>query len=397
MNMSLSNALKQPPGVQPAGVRYKDPKKYLWILSVIAPLAAPAGPFLYLQTGNTYWLWAFLALFYIGLPVLDLLFGEDTQNHPESAVPQLENDAYYKGITYALVPILAFSFFYNVIFLATHEVHWLLWLAVAITTGSLLGFGLNLGHELGHKKRKLDQWLALFTLSLGGYGHFSIEHNRGHHRHVATPEDPASSRMGETIYTFILREMPGGFVRAWNIEKARLERLGKSAWSFGNEMLVCLGLTTVMYTGLIAAFGWPMVPVLAVVAFWGAFQLTSANYIEHYGLLRKKQADGRYENCQPHHSWNSNHLVSNLVVFQLQRHSDHHANPARGFQSLRDFPELPSLPSGYFGMFLVAYVPPLWFKIMNKRLLDVVGKRAGDINMLPSKRELLIQKYDLEL
>lgn len=394
--MSLSNAMKQPSGLQPAGTRYKDPKKYLWILSVIAPVTVPAGPFLYMQTGNTYWLWAFLALFYIGLPVLDLLFGEDKQNHPECVVPQLESDPYYKGITYALVPILAFSFFYNVIFLATHDLHWLLWLAVAITTGSLLGFGLNLGHELGHKKRKLDQWLALFTLSLGGYGHFSIEHNRGHHRHVATPEDPASSRMGETIYTFILREMPGGFFRAWNIEKARLERLGKSAWSIGNEMLVCLGLTTVMYAGLIAAFGWPMVPVLAVVAFWGAFQLTSANYIEHYGLLRKKQADGRYENCQPHHSWNSNHLISNLVVFQLQRHSDHHANPARGFQSLRDFPELPSLPSGYFGMFLVAYCPPLWFKIMNKRLLEVVGKRAGDINMLPSKRDLLIQRYRLE-
>ena len=149
-------------------------------------------------------------------------------------------------------------------------------------------------------------------------------------------------------------------------------------------------------TGLLASFGLQLLPFLLITAFWGAFQLTSANYVEHYGLLRQKLANGRYEQCQPHHSWNSNHLVSNLVVFQLQRHSDHHANPARGFQSLRDFPELPSLPSGYFGMFLVAYVPPLWFKIMNKRLLDVVGKRADDINMLPSKRDLLIQRYGLE-
>ncbi|MCE2680398.1 MAG: alkane 1-monooxygenase [Burkholderiales bacterium] len=372
---------------------YKDPKKYLWLISVVAPLAAPLGPFLYLQTGNTQWLWVFLAFFYLGLPLFDLIFGEDTQNPPESAVPQLENQSYYRGITYALVPIIAFGFFFNVIFLATHNLHWLHWLAVAITTGSLLGFGLNLGHELGHKKRQLDKTLALFTLSLGGYGHFSIEHNRGHHRHVATPEDPASSKMGENIYSFVFSEMPGGLFRAWRLEKERLANQGLNAWSTQNEILRCAALTGVMYSGLIAAFGWPMVPVLLVVGFWGAFQLTSANYIEHYGLLRQKQADGRYEVCRPQHSWNSNHLVSNLVVFQLQRHSDHHAHPARSFQSLRDFPELPTLPSGYFGMFLVAYFPPLWFRIMNPRLIETVGGDSRKINFHPAKRNVLLQRY----
>lgn len=375
--------------------QYKDPKKYLWLLSVLAPFAAPLGPILYLGTGNTLWLWFFLALFYLGLPVFDFVFGEDKQNPPESAVPELENTAYYRVITYLLVPIIAFGFLFNVVFLATHDLHWLHWLAVAITTGALLGFGLNLGHELGHKKRKLDKALALFTLSLGGYGHFSIEHNRGHHRDVATPEDPATSRMGEHIYEFMLREIPGAFKRAWNLEGERLERTGKSRWSIGNEMLQAGAMTIALYTALIALYGMPMVPVLAVVAFWGAFQLTSANYIEHYGLMRKKLANGQYERCAPHHSWNSNHLVSNLVVFQLQRHSDHHANPARSYQSLRDFPELPSLPSGYFGMFLVAYVPPLWFAIMNPRLLAVVGRDAKHINIHPSRREKMIQRYAL--
>ncbi|MAZ10911.1 MULTISPECIES: alkane 1-monooxygenase [unclassified Limnobacter] len=374
---------------------YKDPKKYMWLLSVIAPFAAPLGPIMYLYTGHTQWLWIFLAFFYIGLPVLDFVFGEDKQNPPEQAVPQLENTAYYRVITYLLVPIITFGFLFNVIFLATHDLHWLHWLAVAITTGSLLGFGLNLGHEMGHKKRKLDKALALFTLSLGGYGHFSIEHNRGHHRDVATPEDPATSRMGEHIYEFMLREIPGAFKRAWRLESERLERAGKSRWSVGNEMLQAGAMTLVLYTALLALFGWPMVPVLAVVAFWGAFQLTSANYIEHYGLMRQKLPNGEYERCAPHHSWNSNHLVSNLVVFQLQRHSDHHANPARSYQSLRDFPELPSLPSGYFGMFLIAYVPPLWFAIMNPRLLDVAGKNAQKINIHPSKRARVIQRYSL--
>ncbi|HAV75304.1 MULTISPECIES: alkane 1-monooxygenase [unclassified Limnobacter] len=375
--------------------QYKDPKKYMWLLSVIAPFAAPLGPIMYLYTGHTQWLWIFLAFFYLGLPVLDFVFGEDKQNPPEQAVPELENTKYYRVITYLLVPIITFGFLFNVVFLATHDLHWLHWLAVAITTGSLLGFGLNLGHEMGHKKRKLDKALALFTLSLGGYGHFSIEHNRGHHRDVATPEDPATSRMGEHIYEFMLREIPGAFKRAWRLESERLERAGKSRWNAGNEMLQAGAMTLVLYTALIAMFGWPMVPVLAVVAFWGAFQLTSANYIEHYGLMRQKLPNGEYERCAPHHSWNSNHLVSNLVVFQLQRHSDHHANPARSYQSLRDFPELPSLPSGYFGMFLIAYVPPLWFAIMNPRLLEVAGKNAQKINIHPSKRARVIQRYSL--
>jgi alkane 1-monooxygenase len=375
--------------------QYKDPKKYMWLLSVIAPFAAPLGPIMYLYTGHTQWLWVFLAFFYLGLPVLDFVFGEDKQNPPEQAVPELENTTYYRVITYLLVPIITFGFLFNVVFLATHDLHWLHWLAVAITTGSLLGFGLNLGHEMGHKKRKLDKALALFTLSLGGYGHFSIEHNRGHHRDVATPEDPATSRMGEHIYEFMLREIPGAFKRAWRLESERLERTGKSRWNAGNEMLQAGAMTLVMYTALLALFGWPMVPVLAVVAFWGAFQLTSANYIEHYGLMRQKLPNGEYERCAPHHSWNSNHLVSNLVVFQLQRHSDHHANPARSYQSLRDFPELPSLPSGYFGMFLIAYVPPLWFAIMNPRLLEVAGKNVQKINIHPRKRARVIQRYSL--
>ena len=374
---------------------YKDPKKYMWLLSVIAPFAAPLGPIMYLYTGHTQWLWVFLAFFYLGLPVLDFVFGEDKQNPPEQAVPELENTTYYRVITYLLVPIITFGFLFNVVFLATHDLHWLHWLAVAITTGSLLGFGLNLGHEMGHKKRKLDKALALFTLSLGGYGHFSIEHNRGHHRDVPTPEDPATSRMGEHIYEFMLREIPGAFKRAWRLESERLERAGKSRWNAGNEMLQAGAMTLVLYTALIAMFGLPMVPVLAVVAFWGAFQLTSANYIEHYGLMRQKLPNGEYERCAPHHSWNSNHLVSNLVVFQLQRHSDHHANPARSYQSLRDFPELPSLPSGYFGMFLIAYVPPLWFAIMNPRLLEVAGKNVRKINIHPRKRARVIQRYSL--
>lgn len=265
-----------------------------------------------------------------------------------------------------------------------------------IATGNILGFGLNLGHELGHKKAWIDRKLALLTLALGGYGHFSVEHNRGHHRHVATPEDPASSRMGESIWTFVFREMPGALFRAGDLEAERLARAGKSEWSLDNEIVQAGLLTLALYGTLVAVFGAATLPLLVAIAFWGAFQLTSANYIEHYGLVRQKLANGRYEQTQPHHSWNSNHIASNLALFHLQRHSDHHAHPTRSYQSLRDFPELPTLPVGYFGMFLLAYVPPLWFRVMNPRLLAAVNRDAARINFAPGQRERLMRKYRLQ-
>lgn len=222
-----------------------------------------------------------------------------------------------------------------------------------------------------------------------------MEHNRGHHRWVATPEDPASSRMGESIWRFVLREMPGAFFRAWHLEAERLQRSGKSAWNTDNEILQAGAVTALLYGTLIALFGLAMIPLLLAIAFWGAFQLTSANYIEHYGLLRKKLDNGRYEQTRPEHSWNSNHIASNLALFHLQRHSDHHAHPTRSYQSLRDFPELPTLPVGYFGMFILAYIPPLWFRVMDPRLVQAVGGNSSRINFEPGKREQLLRRYGL--
>lgn len=380
----------------PSGpIEYRDRKRYAWLLSVVAPLVAPAGPWLYLQTGQSFWLWIFLAFVYLGLPLLDSIFGEDRSNPPESAVPALEADNYYRFIAWAVVPLLWLGFLYNVVFLATHELPWHLWLAVVAMTGTMLGFGLNLGHELGHKKTWIDRKLALFTLALGGYGHFCIEHNRGHHRWVATPEDPASSRMGESIWRFVFREMPGAFFRAWDLEAERLERSGKPVWRLENEIIQAGIVTLSLYGVLIAFFGSAIIPLLLALAFWGAFQLTSANYIEHYGLLRQKLPNGRYEPTQPHHSWNSNHIASNLVLFHLQRHSDHHAHPTRSYQCLRDFPGLPTLPVGYFGMFLLAYLPPLWFRVMNPRLIAAVGGDVSRINFEAARRQRLLRTYGL--
>lgn len=381
----------------PSGLAgYVDRKRRLWLFSLGVPMLALVGPLLYvLVSPQVIWLWVSTIFAYVVIPALDAVLGEDLSNPPEEAVPALEADPYYRYVTYALVPILWVSFLVNIIFLGYYDLPWYGTLAVIISTGGSLGFGLNLGHEMGHKKTGLERWLAKITLALGFYGHFFVEHNRGHHRDVATPEDPASARMGESIYRFVFREMPGAFFRAWDLEAQRLERCGKSVWSLDNEVLQPALISAVLYGGLIAWLGIEILPVMLLIAFWGAFQLTLANYIEHYGLLRRKEPSGRYERCQPHHSWNSNHLFSNWALFHLQRHSDHHAHPTRRYQSLRDFPDLPRLPSGYFGMYLLTYFPPLWFKVMDKRLLDAVGRDPSRINFLPAKREMLMRRYGL--
>jgi alkane 1-monooxygenase len=330
------------------------------------------------------------------IPLLDLVLGEDRNNPPEAVVPQLDADPYYRWVTYALVPTLWLAFLGNAYFVGRYDLPWTAVLMMAINTAILLAFAINLGHELGHKKSKLERGLATLVLSMGAYGHFAIEHNRGHHRHVATPEDCASSRMGETLYAFALRELPGAFIRAWRLESGRLQRHDKSPWSFENEILRAGAITVAVSVGLIVAFGPIMVPYLLVSYFAGAFHLTMANYIEHYGLLRRKLPTGRYERCRPEHSWNSNHICSNWALFHLQRHSDHHANAGRRYQSLRSFDQLPSLPNGYFGMFLMAAIPPLWFRVMDPRLLEHTQRDPQRIHFDPKRRQALCERYQLE-
>jgi alkane 1-monooxygenase len=266
---------------------------------------------------------------------------------------------------------------------------------MVLNAGIVGGFAINLGHELGHKHNRLEKTLALLALAPSGYGHFSAEHNRGHHTEVATPEDTASARMGESIWRFLWREMPGGAKRAWQFESQRLQDKGWSTWSLHNQIVQGLVLTSMLWLALCLWLGVGVLPFLLAVAAWTNFQLTSANYVEHYGLLRVKQADGQYERCQPCHSWNSNHVISNWILFHLQRHADHHAHASRRYQALRHFADAPQLPSGYSGMFLMAYVPSLWFAVMNPRLLAAVGRDPNRINFDPAQREALCQRYAL--
>ena len=376
-------------------VEYRDRKRAWWLVSVFFPMLPFVGMAVHAATGHQIALGLPLLIGYGLMPLLDALIGEDGSNPPEAVVALLEEDRYYRWLTWATVPLHFVALVGCAWWVGTHALSWWAVFMLAYIAGTDSGLGINTGHELGHKHTSIEQWLARLVLAVPAYGHFTVEHGRGHHRWVSTPEDHASARMGESIYRFALRELPGGIRRAWQLEKERLAAQKRSAWSAHNTMLQSYAVTAVLQLGLIVAFGWIMLPFLAVhnaVAWW---QLTSANYVEHYGLLRQREASGRYEAPQPHHSWNTNHLVTNLAMFHLQRHSDHHAYPSRRFQSLRHFEDLPQLPSGYFGMFPLSYVPALWFRVMDPRLL-ALPQVKGDlrrVNVDPRRLAALSKRY----
>jgi alkane 1-monooxygenase len=276
---------------------------------------------------------------------------------------------------------------------ATQPLPWYAYAALVLSVGSFNGVGIATAHELGHKKESLDRWLAKIALAPSMYGHFYVEHNRGHHKRVATPEDPASSRMGESFWAFLPRTVWGSLRSAWSIEHERLNRKGKSVWSADNDNLQAWGLTLFLYASLAVWLGLPALAFLVLQGLYGASMLEVVNYVEHYGLLRQKDAAGRYARCEPEHSWNSNHIVGNILLYHLQRHSDHHAHPARRYQALRHFDAAPQLPAGYATMIIAAYFPPVWFAVMDQR---VVRHYAGDlskINMQPSASQRLLKHW----
>lgn len=358
-------------------MQYSDHKRHLWLLSVLIPLIPFAGMGLMHWSGQQLTLWIPLVFLYLVIPLLDHLFPNDRSNPPEQVVPQLEADLYYRVLNHLTVPLHFLVLIAGAGFVANNELGWSGLLAISLTVGAISGFGINTGHELGHKKEAADRLAARLVLAVPFYGHFSSEHNAGHHSQVATPEDSASARFGESIYRFVFREIPGGLKRGWRLQSERLKRRGFGTWNWRNEILQSYAISVALYGGLLLAFGTVILPFLLIQTAFAWWQLTSANYIEHYGLLREKGLDGRYERCQPHHSWNANHIASNLLTFHLERHSDHHAFAARRYQSLRNFDDVPQLPSGYFGMFLLAYVPPLWRKVMDPKVLALVD---GDLN-----------------
>ncbi|RQQ47060.1 alkane 1-monooxygenase [Burkholderia stagnalis] len=372
---------------------WSDGKRYLWLLGVLTITLPILSAQLALSTG-LHVFWWFGPLFAFGvIPILDTLIGDDRDNPPEDVVPRLERDRYYRVIVYLATLVEYVAFFLCTWIVATHALAWYDYVGFALSLGAATGISINTAHELGHKTSRFERWLAKITLAPVAYGHFFVEHNRGHHVRVATAEDPASARYGESFWAFLPRTVIGSIRSAWNLEAARLARLGKSPWTWRNEVLHAWAMTAVVWGIAIALFGKVVIPFLLIQAAYGASLLEVVNYVEHYGLGRRKLPSGRYERCTPQHSWNSNHVVTNLFLYQLQRHADHHANPTRSYQALRHFDRAPQLPAGYATMILLAYVPPLWYRVMNPRVVAHYGGDMAQSNIKPSIRDKVLAQY----
>ncbi|MEU3854903.1 alkane 1-monooxygenase [Streptomyces sp. NPDC029554] len=366
---------------------WRDPKRYLWLLALAVPtLPFQAAGLVSLTGVKALWWWGPLFAFVV-LPLLDHATGEDSANPPEAAMARLEADRYYRWCTYLYLPLQFGALVWACDRWAGGTLSVADSLGLAATTGVVAGVAINTAHELGHKREQLERRLSRMALAQSGYGHFYVEHNHGHHVRVATPEDPASSRMGESFWRFLPRAVAGSAASAWHLERRRLERRGRRAVSRHNDVLTAWGLTVVLFAVLSVAFGPVVLPFLLLQAVIGFCLLETVNYLEHYGLLRRRRPDGRYERVSPRHSWNSNNTVSNLLLFQLQRHSDHHANPLRRYQTLRHFDEAPQLPSGYATMIVVAWFPPLWRRVMDPRLRAHYDGDLSRANVHPGPRK----------
>jgi len=316
-------------------------------------------------------------LYVFGLvPVLDLIIGIDRSNPSSSrAAKELEQSIGYRLLTWGCCPVQvavtvwgAYAAAYNPLSITEAAG---LTLSIGISSGAM---GITVAHELAHRvNNRFEPLLARIMLATCLYMHWSIEHVAGHHRTVATPEDPATARLGESFYKFWPRTVFGGFNSAWDFEVHRIQKRGRPAWSRHNRVAGYLVYQLALLAGVAVIFGpggllyWLGQSVIAV----GLLEVV--NYVEHYGLMRSKDRDGRYEPINPRHSWNSSNWLTNRYLFNLQRHSDHHFKPGVRYQALQHFDESPQLPTGYAGMLLLALIPTLWYRVMDSRVRAVMG------------------------
>jgi alkane 1-monooxygenase len=328
-----------------ARMKAADSRFLLALTVATAPVAAHAS--------GTYW--HPFVVFYVAVPLLDLLLGRGAAASNAEDLQRLERNPFFRFVLHAWVPLQLGLIGWGAWLVGSGTLSpgnaVLFTLSVGLATGAS---GITIAHELGHKRSRLDRFLSQLLLVTVSYGHFTIEHNRGHHVRVATHEDPASARFGESFWAFLPRTLIGSFADSWRMDRAGVLR----PWAATLAIAATLGI----------AFGPFAVAFFIGQSAMAVLLLEATNYVEHYGLQRKKLADGRYERPGPQHSWDAYEWLTNSFLVHLQRHADHHLNPSRPYAALQPQAESPKLPTGYAGMIPLAMVPPLWFAVMNKRV-----------------------------
>lgn len=327
----------------------------------VLPLALVAG----VEWGGP-WTFLPLALLLGFLPIADWLAGLNAQNQE----PELAGNVWFRAITWLWVPVQIGMVSWAMLQIAGGQLTTLESIGMTTSTGLIAGgVGITFAHELIHRPGRFELALGEILLATTSYTHFAIEHVYGHHRHVGTPRDPATARFGESLYRFLPRCVGGSIASAWRFEVDRLARRGRRRWHPSNRMLRYVSTQIAMYAAVGSIWGPRAVLFLASQALLAFSLLETINYIEHYGLARQEVAPGRFERVMPWHSWNSSHRLSNWLLINLARHSDHHLVASKRYQVLDHVEAAPQLPAGYGAMLLAALCPPLWRRVMDPRVV----------------------------
>jgi alkane 1-monooxygenase len=368
-----------------------DHMRRWWVMAAISPLLGVASFGLHMATGWTGWLFFIPVFVFVLAPIGDVILGLDRTNRSAEATARLAHAPYYMRLCKVFIGLQLYAFLAAIWYIETQDDSLFVQVMLVISMGILNGIAISPAHYIGHKSEQ-PQWLGRLSFAQTLYGHFFIQHNRGHHRDVATYEDHGSSRYGESFYAFWPRAVFGGVARSWQLEADRLRRRGMPVLHWKNENLWAWSMSLGLFAYAVAYAGWDILPFVIAQAVLGFSLLEVVMYLSHYGLGRRRLPSGRYEKVTPQHSWNSNYIVSNLFLFNLQRHSDHHINPASSYQILRNEDEAPNLPGGYPLMILLALVPPLWFRAMNPRVEAYYeGDLLGRANLTRRARTKLEQ------
>ena len=347
-------------------------KDLKYLLAYTVPLAALIG----------FWnqgIWSYTAVIYaFGLiPLIESMFKPSSGTYTTDQKANRLADRFFDWMLYLNIPIVFGMLYYGIRTLVYTDLELYETIGLVISLGIVIGTnGINVAHELGHRQTAWERMLSKLLLIPSLNMHFYMEHNFGHHQHVATLEDPATAKKGQAVYAFWITSILGQYISAWRIQLKQLKIHNRSFFSIYNDMLfyvlIQIGYLAAAYLWLGPRGLW-FVFISAVVSL---LLLETINYIEHYGLLRNK-VNGRYERVRTVHSWNSNHVIGRMVLYELTRHSGHHYRTTKKYQILENKDESPQLPYGYTTSMVLAMVPPLWFRIMNRRIPQVLGQTAN--------------------
>ncbi len=322
--------------------------------------------------GGGLWIYASVIAGYVLVPLCDMVVGTSDSNLDATHEKEAMRSGIFRVITFGIAPVIVAVVLWGCWVASLYELKWYEYLGLVLSVALISGgIGLTVAHEQCHKVNdRMNMFLARVTLMCTCYMHFTIEHVYGHHARGATNEDPATARLGQSLYSFYFQSVFGGYKSAWELERTRLRKRRLGFWSVQNQML-WYTVAPLAFMGLVTwLFGVSGLIFFVLQAIVGFSYLEVINYVEHYGLQRRKTAKGTYERVKAYHSWNSDHVVSNYLLFGLPRHSDHHAHAARPYQILRSLPGSPQLPFGYTVMMPIAFFPALWRRIMDHRVAE---------------------------